>query len=239
MTQLEDFLKTHNTGTVLDIACGSGGFTKRLSEHLAAYTSITGVDIKADAEEDFLEAVGGHDVSFVASRIHDYLDIAPQFDTITVSNALHHLEEVGDVLKRVRAILKDGGTVIVNEMHSDDLTPSQQTQRDQHKFLAELQTAGGEYHRETWSRDEIYGFVKGAGLTVQHTFENANEDAPVTKEPTRIVERAQGAIEKAYPNGAPEDVRQELERLTTRSAEIGSSSPPQLTLVCVPAGATS
>ena len=235
MTQLEDFLKMHHAGAVLDIACGGGGFTKRLSEHLASYGSITGLDIKADAREGFLEAVAGHDVDFVAGSIHDYLKTSGSFDTITVSNALHHLENVGEVLKDVRGILNEGGTFIVNEMHCDNLTPPQVTQHDQHKFLADLQREAGEYHRETWSRDEIYGFVKGAGLSVQHTFENANEDAAVTKEPTRIVERAQGAIEKAYPDGPPDAIVNELERLRKRSSEIGSSSPPQLTLVCVAA----
>ena len=139
---------------------------------------------------------------------------------------------MGQVLKDIHTILAPGGTVIINEMHRDDLTPTQQTQHDQHRFLADLQRKSGEYHRATWSRDEILGFVTDAGLEIVHRFENLNRDADVAKEPGRIVERARAAIEKAYPNGAPEDITSELERLVERSESIGSSAPPQLTLVC-------
>ena len=234
MTNLEDLLKTHDAGTVLDIACGGGAFTKRLADSLQSYTSILGLDIKAESRDAFLEAVEGHDISFVASSIHDYLkSTGARFDTISVSNALHHLEDVGEVLKNVRNILNDDGAVIVNEMHCDNLTPSQQTQHDQHKFLADLHRAGGEHHRETWSRSEILSFAANAGLRVQHRYENTNEDAPITKEPERMVERARDAIERAYPDGAPDTVIVERDRLAARSSEIGSSSPPQMTLVCV------
>ena len=233
---LESFLKTHEAGTLLDIACGGGAFTKRLTGTLQSYTSVTGLDIKADSRETFLEAVQGHDIAFVPSSIHDYLNSSEKsFDTISVSNALHHLEGVGQVLKDVCAILASGGTVIINEMHGDDLTRTQQTQHDQHRFLADLQRESGEYHRETWSRDEILGFVSGAGLEIAHTFENLNRDAEVTKEPGRIVERARTAIEKAYPSDAPDAITSELERLVERSESIGSSAPPQLTLVCTKA----
>ena len=41
----EDFLKKQDAGTVLDIACGDGTFTKRLVENLKSYTSIIGLDM--------------------------------------------------------------------------------------------------------------------------------------------------------------------------------------------------
>lgn len=232
MTRLEDFLKTHNGGRVLDIACGAGAFTRRLAEHLASYDNITGIDIKADARDDFLEAVGGHDVTFIAGSIHDFVADADTFDTLSVSNALHHLENVGDVLRDVVGILADGGTMIVNEMHRDNLTPTQQTQFEQHRFLADLQRAAGEYHRETFRRDEILAFVRDAGLDVLHTFENDNADADASREPGRIIERAGKAIEAAYPHGAPMEIASKLQQLSERSATVGSSPPPQLTLVC-------
>lgn len=236
MITFGDFLKKQDAGTVLDIACGGGAFTKRLVENLKSYTSIIGIDIKAEFRDGFLETVDGHDVSFIASSIHDYLKTTDnRFDTISISNALHHLEDVGEVLKNVRNILNDGGTIIVNEMHRDNLTPAQQTQHDQHKFLANLHRKVGEYHLETWSRSDIFELVTNAKLSVQHEYENKNEDAPITKEPNQMAERARSAIENAYQANAPEDVIVERDRLAVRSSEIGSSPPPQLTLVCVQA----
>jgi 2-polyprenyl-3-methyl-5-hydroxy-6-metoxy-1,4-benzoquinol methylase len=236
---LEDFLRTRDGGVVLDIACGGGAFTKRLTESLQSYGSVTGLDIKAEARETFLQTVQGQDICFVAGSIHDYVrSTGNSFDTISVSNALHHLQNVGDVLKDVANLMRDSGIVIVNEMHSDDLTPAQQTQHDQHRFLADLQRASGEYHRETFSRAEILGFVTNAGLRVQHTYENPNENAPITTAAGPIVERAEAAMRKVYPEGAPDSVRAERDRLAARIKEIGSCAPPQLTLVCVAAGAS-
>jgi 2-polyprenyl-3-methyl-5-hydroxy-6-metoxy-1,4-benzoquinol methylase len=233
MKQLEDFLKTYDAGTLLDIACGGGSFTRRIVEHAASCLHITGVDIKAGARNEFLSALAGHAAEFVTSPVRDYLSTAGTFDTISVSNALHHLEDVGEVMKVLPGHLKDGGRVIVNEMHRDGLTPTQQTQHRQHRLLADLHRAAGEYHRETWSRHEIFGFIEAAGLSVQHTFENNNETAEVSREPGQLVERARGAIDGAYPDGAPQAVSAELEDLVRRATEIGASPPPQLTLVCV------
>jgi len=229
---LESYLSTYDAGNLLDIACGAGAFTKRLADNCASYAHITGIDIKADARDDFLTTVPGDNVTFIEGRIQDYIYQAGTFDTISVSNALHHLEDVGDVLKDIGKLLERSGTLIVNEMHRDGLTPSQQTQHDQHRFLAELQTKAGEHHRETWSKGKILGFVSEAQMTVEHTFENLNRDADVVREPGRLVERAERAIPTAYPAGAPPEVTAELERLVKRNEEIGSSPPPQLTLIC-------
>jgi len=107
------------------------------------------------------------------------------------------------------------------------------TQHRQHRFLADLHRAAGEYHRETWSRPEIFGFVEAAGLSVLHVFEDRNEAAEVSRGSGRLIERARAAVERAYPDGAPAAVFAELEELDRRGAEIGSAPPLQLTLVCV------
>ena len=223
---------THDAGAVLDIACGGGAFTARIAECSASYTRITGVDIKAAAEKGFMEALGGN-AEFIASPVRDYLANAGAFDTISVSNALHHLEDVGEIVKALPGHLNEGGTVIINEMHRDGLTPPQLTQHQQHRFLADLHRAAGEYHRETWSRPEIFAFVEAAGLSVLHVFEDRNEAAEVSRGSGRLIERARAAVERAYPDGAPAAVGAELEELDRRGAEIGSAPPPQLTLVCV------
>ena len=235
MEKLEDFLKSYDGGKVLDIACGSGSFTSRQIAALNSYSSVTGLDIKADLEADFLENVEGHDISFVVSPIRDYLQTTDRFDTISVSNALHHLEGVGDVLKDIQKILNPSGTFIVNEMYSDGLNPAQETQRDLHRFMAGLHRVAGEFHRGAFTRDEIQGFLDQAGLRVLHRFRVSNEDGPVKKETDGkggFLERVMGAVERAFPDGAPAEVAEELEGLASRAAEIGVGSPPQLTFVC-------
>ena len=232
MRSLEDFLRTHQAGTILDIACGNGAFTRRLTENLKSYISITGLDIKESLRSEFLDNVQQHNVTFITSTIHDYLNSPQSFDTISISNGLHHLEGVGEVLCGVRGILNAGGTIIINELYRDNLTAAQRTQYEQHCFMAKLHRAGGEYHGQTYSRSEIHGFIASAGLRIRHAIDNTNADAPVSHEPGRLIHRARLAMDRAYPEGPTQAVAKELERLMKRNAEIGIAAPPQLILVC-------
>ncbi len=86
MKTLEDYLSRYDAGTVLDIACGNGAFTRRLIKNLKSYFTITGLDIKKSLRSEFLEDIQGHNVNFIASAIHDYLKSPRSFDTISISN---------------------------------------------------------------------------------------------------------------------------------------------------------
>lgn len=232
MDTLEDFLQTRDCGDILDIACGGGAFARRLIDGAKSYAGVTGLDLNADSESAFLDNVVGHDVRFVAGSIAAYMNGADRFDTISISNALHHVEDIGDVLRDLRGILRPGGVVIINEMYADGLTPAQETQRDLHAMIAKIHLSMGEHHRPAFTRAEIDAFVAGAGLEVRHAFHASNEDAPVDQTLDGFAARARGVMEEAYPDGAPAALREEYEALKTRVTEIGVGRPPQLILVC-------
>lgn len=235
MNTFEDYLKTRNGGDILDIACGGGNFTKRLITHFQDYNSVTGLDIKASVKDDFLKNIEGKNVTFIASPIADYLTQSHAFDTISISNALHHLENVQDMIAQFKNLLKKSGTVIINEMHSDNLTPAQESQRDLHSFMADLHRLSGEYHRGPFSTQEIHDMINNAGLRIDHTFHVKNDDKPVETGPEaakHFSQRIQSALENAYPQSPPADVIEKREQLKQRATEVGVGSPPQLTFVC-------
>lgn len=236
MKNLEDYLKNREGGHLLDIACGGGNFTKRLVTNLKSYTSVTGLDIKPTVKDDFLNNIDGPQVTFIASPIADFLKQTHTFDTISISNALHHLENVQDILSNLIPLCKSNSTVIINEMYSDRLTPAQEVQRDLHSFMADMHRLAGEYHRGPFSTDEIYTLINNAGFAIQHTFEVKNEDPPSQTGPetatSNSVTRIQTAIENAYPENPPQDVLTKFEQLKTRAAQHGIGTPPQLTFVC-------
>ena len=232
MQVLEDFLRTHDAGDVLDIACGGGAFTRRVIDGSKSCGSVTGLDINADVGVGFLSNIDGDDVTFVASPIAAYLGGGHTFDTVSVSNALHHLEGVGDILRDARGVVRPGGVVIIHEMYADGLTPPQETQRDLHAMIAQLHQVQGEYHRAAYTRQEIREFVDGAGARIDHHFETLNEDAPVEKGVDGFAGRAEQTLAQAYPDGAPAELVAECEALRTRAIETGVGRPPQWTLVC-------
>lgn len=232
MNNLEDFLADYDAGNLLDIACGGGRFTRLLTDGCRSWSSVVGLDIKAGAGEDFTGAMDTDAVRFVASPIADFLKdpVSAPFDTVSIANALHHLEGVGDILRQLSDVVSPDGTVIICEMYADDLTPAQQTQRDLHAFMAELHRAAGEYHRSVFTRAEIDTMVADAGLQVRHRFHEANDTEPAGDSP--MVSRLEEAISRAYPEGAPTSVETRRDELLERAEATGVGTPPQLTLVC-------
>lgn len=232
MHALEDYLQTHDCGDILDIACGGGAFTRRLVDAAKSHASVTGLDLNANVREGFLENMAEPNTRFVVGGVGEYLTGDDRFDTISISNALHHVEHIGDVLRDLRRITRPGGVVIINEMYSDGLTPPQQVQRDLHAMIATMHQTMGEHHRAAFTRAEIDALVSGAGLEVEHTFRSTNEDAPVDKGLDGFAGRVQSVMDEAYPDGAPAALRGEHEALKARVTEIGVGRPPALVLVC-------
>jgi len=232
MKDLEEFLVAYDAGNLLDIACGGGRFTRLLVDGCRSWRSVGGVDIREGVRKDFLSVMGTDSVRFVASPIADFLGdaVADPFDTVSISNALHHLEEVGDVLRQLRDVVKPDGTLILCEMYADDLTTAQQTQRDLHAMMAELHRAAGEYHRSVSTIAEIDVMVAAAGLDVRLRFHEANDTPPAGDSP--MVSRLEEAISRAYPESAPADVVTRRDELLERARVTGVGTPPQLTMVC-------
>ncbi|MDA0336689.1 MAG: class I SAM-dependent methyltransferase [bacterium] len=232
MQDLQEFLAAYDAGNVLDIACGGGRFTRLLIDGCRSWQSVVGLDIKQEAGQDFISLMGTDSVRFVAAPIRDFFrdPAAGPFDTVSIANALHHLEGVGDVLRQLRDVVTPGGTLILCEMYADDLTPAQQTQRDLHALMAELHRAAGEYHRSVFTRAEIDTMVAAAGLDVRHRFDDANDSPPAGDSP--MVSRLEEAISRAYPDAVPAAVESRRDELLARARDTGVGTPPQLTLVC-------
>ncbi len=232
---LEAYLKTRDGGDLLDIACGGGAFSRKLADNLKSCQSVTGLDIRSGLEADFIKNVDVQNVAFVASPISDFLDSGRSFNTISVSNALHHLEDVEAVLGRLHVLLKPGGVVVISEMYADDLTPAQETQRRMHSMMARLHRVSGEFHRAPFTRAELDSMVRHAGFTVLHRFQVANTEARVRNDPGEsggMADRFQNALDQAYPDGAPPEVVEEIKQIKDRAAKTGVAPPPLLILVC-------
>lgn len=235
MTTFESYLNQQDGGDILDIACGGGNFTKRLTSNFKSYKSVTGLDIKPNLKDAFLENITGSNVTFVNAPIADYLSQNNTYDTISVSNALHHLEGVQDILTQITKLLRPNGTFIINEMYSDNLTPAQESQRDLHSFMADLHRLAGEYHRGPFSTEEIHAMIDQANLKIQHQFKITNEDAPIRTGPEaadHYAQRIQTALDSAYSQGPPQNILDQFAQLKTRASQVGVGTPPQLTFVC-------
>lgn len=188
-------------GRVLDVATGSGNFIRFLQEGLADYVEIIGIDINERASVAFAETF--KDQPSIRFERVDALNITypdASFDTVCISNSLHHFDDPFRVLRQMRRVLKSGGAFIIAEMYCDEQKPTQQSHVLLHHWWAAVDRANGVVHHETYRRDELIQMMGGQGLADvaltdlrdldgdPHAPAIANELAPVFERYTRLAE---------------------------------------------------
>jgi ubiquinone/menaquinone biosynthesis C-methylase UbiE len=127
-------------GRVLEAGCGDGEFTEMLVEQLASYERIHAVDADESAVEEarayFATAHPDAPVEFSGADATSLPFPDDAFDTVVLSNTIHHLEAPGQVLGELMRVLREEGTLIVHEMVSDVSDPQEQVGRDLHHLKA-------------------------------------------------------------------------------------------------------
>jgi SAM-dependent methyltransferase len=152
-------------GDVLDVGTGRGDLIDTLSEFLGSYTSFTGIDLDEGKLEKARERLDGKPVRFIRMDGGDMSFEDGTFDTVSISHSLHHLERVEAVMAEMLRVLRPGGTFILQEMFSDgEQTRAQRTDTAVHHWSRRIDELLGEYHRQTFTRDEIRSAVTALGL---------------------------------------------------------------------------
>jgi len=199
-------LERLNAGKILDVATGAGNFLKFLTDTAMTFTEAIGIDFKEGAAAPFNETFKDDPrVRFQVMQAEkmDYPDAA--FDTVCISNSLHHLEEPELVLREMLRVVRPGGTFIISEMYRDgDQTPSQQTHIQLHHWWADIDSTQGIIHKKTYTRQELIDFAQNLGLEQIETEDIADlSDDPLAAEVfTEIDPIIERYIERAAGNEA-------------------------------------
>lgn len=202
-TNVTATLEQLNAGKILDVATGAGNFLKYLTGTVASFSEAIGIDFKDTAATPFNETFNDDPrIQFQVMRAEkmDYPDAS--FDTVCISNSLHHLEEPELVLREMLRVLKPGGTFIISEMYCDgDQTPPQQTHILLHHWWAEIDTTQNIIHNKTYTRRELVSFAQNLDLNQVETEDIADlSDDPLNAEVfaeidpiiQRYIDRAEG-----------------------------------------------
>ena len=236
MDDTELFLKTFRAGRVLDIATGSGNFINFLLEKIKDYEEIIAIDTSEQASSTFSEIFKDKsNIRFIKmdARHMDFPDAS--FDTVCISNSLHHLPDPKAVLADMKRVLRSGGYFIVAEMYRDNQTETQLTHVLLHHWRAAVDMAVNTFHNETYTRQQILEFIGGLGLKglmlEDASYLNDDPRNPVTiKNLTEIVDQCQKRIV-----GLPGEValRERGLELYQRIAEIGFHNATSLLVIGV------
>lgn len=231
MLTYKDILGNLSGGRVLDVATGSGGFIEQMLASLKDYTEIIGVDTNERAATAFCETFKANPaVHFSAMDAHHLDYPADSFDTVCISNSLHHFADPLPVLQEMKRVLRQGGMLILSEMYCDNQTETQNTHVQLHHWWAAVDTCQGIVHRQTYRRSDLVEYAAELGLSelAFHDVLDAGQDpkAPeLLAELDAIIERY---IQRAAGHPA---LQQQGETLRRRVHEIGFNSATTLVAV--------
>jgi SAM-dependent methyltransferase len=218
-------------GRVLDVATGTGGFIGFLLEGLADHGEIVGIDANADRAAAFATAFAGRDdVAFLVMDAHRLEFPEGSFDTVCVSNSLHHFTDPVPVLAEMLRVLRPGGHLIVNEMYRDGQSETQMTHVLLHHWWASVNTVRGEVHRETYRRAELVDILGRLALEDLRVVDLADPDED-PHDPQMLAE-LEAAIDRhvALADGHP-DLQARGEELRDRLHKVGARGATQLLAV--------
>lgn len=152
-------------GRILDVATGNGNFIGFLLEGLAAFDEIVGIDTSEKAGATFAAAFKDQPKIRFEKMDAAKLDFPDaSYDTVCISNSLHHLSDPEPVLSEMKRVLKPGGHLLVAEMYRDNQTEAQMTHVLMHHWWGTIDTARGIFHNETYTRQQLLDIVSRLGL---------------------------------------------------------------------------
>ena len=230
-------------GRVLDVATGNGGFIQVLLDSLGGYTEIVGIDsterVLASARQTFQR----DNIRFAQMNAEQMNFADASFDTVCISNSLHHMANLPQVLAEMKRVLRPAGHFVINEMYRDGQTETQLSHVHLHHWWAAVDTAQGVTHHETFTRQQIADIAGQLGLHAIAFYDYASlEDDPkgadLIKELDgiidRSIERTSGAPNEAVLRARGEELRQRVHTVGFHSATalviVGEKSSPECKL---------
>ena len=226
----EELLSGINGVKVLDIGCGYGQFIKILVQSLGSFDSVTGVDV----DESFLQEAGkmfqGEAFRFIKANSQSLPFEDASFDFVSITKALHHVENDRQTLDEMNRVLKQGGYFLINEMIRDGLSPSQQSHLLYHHLRAEIDNHLGISHKKTYYRSDLLALISSVGLKDLVVADyQPEEHAP--KDPANIDEyiaRMTGWLDEIAGYPERENYNKRMAVLQEHIRENGVSRPTQI-----------
>lgn len=233
MELFEKILSEIDGGRVLDVATHQGGFVDILNHYLRSYTQIIGIDINAQALKKAQNSIGNKQIKFMVMNAERLNFAYNSFDTVSISASLHHLSNIRQVLAEMRRVLKPGGNFILAEMHQDGQTEAELTTISLHHWAASVDTALGNIHNKTLTRQELLGFVADLGMSRVEYFDQSDSNSdPMDKEMIDHLDNTIASIIlKAEKAASYEKLKQQGEMLHQRLHKVGACKEPILVIV--------
>lgn len=226
----EELLSGINGGRVLDIGCGSGQFIEILIQSLGSFDSVTGVDVDESVLEESGMKYQGESYRFLKASTQSLPFEDGSFDFVTISKALHHVENDRQALNEMKRVLKQGGYFLINEMIRDGLSASQQSHLLYHHLRSEIDQLLGVSHNTTYFRSDLLDLIYSVGLEDLVVTEYQPEE-PSPKDPANVdeyIDRMTSWLDEIAAGPERENYNKRMVVLQEHLLENGISRPTQI-----------
>lgn len=115
-----DLLPVDKTLTILDIGCGAGHGSERLSKK---YKKVYGVDISEDAIKYAKENWSQSNIEFKVGSALEIPFTDNYFDVVAAFEVFEHLDDWRKFLEEIKRVLKPGGMVYISTPNKDLYSP--------------------------------------------------------------------------------------------------------------------
>jgi SAM-dependent methyltransferase len=232
MSILRQALGGISGGRVLDVATGEGEFLRTLAACLASCMEIIGVDTVdyTDGPESIFREENIRFLKMDAERL-DFDD--ESFDTVSISSSLHHLRNPQRCLVEMKRVLTTDGHLIIRETHRDARTEPKRTDMYIHHWVAEIDSALGDVHNQTFTKRELVDLARSLGLINVAFYDVSNRDSDPTdkaaiEECGNVIERYLRCTKRLLDGRA---LRRRGEELRERLGRTGVQWEPELIIV--------
>jgi ubiquinone/menaquinone biosynthesis C-methylase UbiE len=115
MKLAEERYKLIDAGTVLDVATGRGEFVVVIKNDFKSYEHIVGIDISAQTIKHTQTLFPENNIEILRMSA-DNIEFADEhFDTVCISNSLHHLEHRDQSFKEMMRVLNPAGCSLLQK----------------------------------------------------------------------------------------------------------------------------
>ena len=235
MENLNSFFEGKSFTSLLDIGTGSGQFIQTILDDINV-SEIIGIDPGTGGFAEAKEKFQNDSIQFrqMYSEKLDFDD--DKFDLITMSKTLHHLPHQTESFLEMKRVLKPDGFLILAEMFSDNLNNAEENQKIYHHTKSKIDRILGDYHHETWKKNEILDIIHENGFEVVFHFEQKFPENKIKTEDDRNLwmQRFDDEIARLVGKTEHENFQEFSKDFETRLKEFGIQNPTNIVAICKP-----
>lgn len=234
MEVIKNKLKIHNAGIILEVGTGTGKYIPTILNIFNGINEIIGIDLDSESIRQATKTYSGNNnLKFLEMNAEQLKYEDHTFDTVCISNALHHTPPGSKVLDEIKRVLKKDGLIFINELVCDNQNEAQLSHVMYHHFSAEIDQRLGIYHRHTYTKKEVLDIIEEQGISVEYLYEyNEPKQNVMSEQDIDLLSQAcRNHIERTIEFDDHIEYKKTGEEIIERLNRVGIQRPTQMVVL--------